>query len=549
MNRLTTLTAATILLAAAGTIATPTAASAATTSTTAAPPVVRVLPLGDSITYGRNSCTGNGYRGPLQNLVAAEGRFAVDYVGSQQNGVMADPANEGHPGDTVDQISAGIDGWLAATHPDVVLLHIGVNDLNQYASGSDTAAKATQLVDRIFADQPGVTVIMQGLIPTTYGMNSPLPDMSGNIPAYNSALQRLEATEQQAGKHFRYVAAPALVPYDHGTATQPAQMSDGLHPNDAGYALLGQNFLAPLDQAYDVGWFTGGAAQSPQPANTVHLVNLAPDASLHNTEGDYSAGTWNGWSDLGASGIKEVTSAHTFSVNRIFTIGRDGQVYEKDGDYGSRQWSGWFRPSIGTLPSPAVAITASSHNHTVHLAVVGADGHLYNSDGDYEAGRWNGWTDHGGGFKRVASASTADNVNHIFAIDSNNRVQEIDADYCAGTWSGWAPAGSSAFTARDVAASASGDTVHLSAVALDGSWSNTDGNFDTGQWNGWFKMSGSGFKRIASAAANNVNHIFAVDGSNRLQEIDGDYNTGHWSSWAPAAGGADAIGATATFTR
>ncbi|MGW4162103.1 hypothetical protein [Streptomyces sp. NPDC004788] len=91
--------------------------------------------------------------------------------------------------------------------------------------------------------------------------------------------------------------------------------------------------------------------------------------------------------------------------------------------------------------------------------------------------------------------------------------------------------------------------MHLSAVALDGGWSNTDGNFDTGQWNGWTKMSGSGFKRIASAAANNVNHIFAVDGSNRLQEIDGDYNTGRWSSWAQAVGGADSIGVTAAFTR
>ncbi|MFC8508898.1 GDSL-type esterase/lipase family protein [Streptomyces sp. NPDC057411] len=548
MNRLTALAAAAALLAAAAT-ASPDVASAATASTDAAPPTVRVLPLGDSITYGRNSCTGNGYRGPLQHMAAAGGRFGIDYVGSQQNGVIADPANEGHPGYTVDQISDNVDGWLAAARPDVVLLHIGVNDLNQYAGASETADKAARLVDRIFADQPGVTVIMQGLIPTTTGMNSPLPDMSGKIPEYNAALQRLEATEQLAGRHFRYVAAPALIPYGQGTATRPAEMSDGLHPNDAGYARLGENFLAPLDRAYDDGWFRGGSAQATRVADTVRLVALAPDRSLHNAEGDYAAGSWSGWSDLDASGIKEVTSAATFSVNRIFAVGRDGQVYEKDGDYGSGQWSGWFPPNIGALPSPAVAISASSLNHTVHLVAVGANGHLYNTDGDFEVGRWNGWTDHGGNFKRVTSASTTDAVNHIFAIDGDDLVQEIDADYCAGAWGGRAAAGSFPFTAQDIAASASGHTVHLSAVALDGSWSNTDGDFDRGQWNGWSRMPGSGFRRIASVAANNVNHVFAVDRDNRLQEIDGDYDTGRWNSWAQAAGGADSIGVTAAFTR
>ncbi|MFJ9825028.1 hypothetical protein ACIRSU_11690 [Streptomyces sp. NPDC101160] len=286
----------------------------------------------------------------------------------------------------------------------------------------------------------------------------------------------------------------------------------------------------------------------PAVPNTVRLVDLRPDGRLQNAEGDYSAGGWTPWSDMGASGIREVTSAATGSVNRIFAIAGDGQVYEKDGNYANQQWSGWFQPATGGLPSPAVAISASSYGNTVHLVIVGADGHLYNSDGDFAAGRWNGWTDHGAGFKRVTSVSTADNVNHIFAIDSSNRIDELDANYATSTWGTWRSAGSVAFTAQDVAASASGDIVHLSAVAVDGSWSNTEGNFDTGRWDGWTKMSGSGLKRIASAAANNVNHIFAVDGSNRLMEIDGDYNTGHWSSWAQAAAGADAIGVTATFT-
>jgi lysophospholipase L1-like esterase len=558
MSRLTVLAAASALLAVAGTTATATAAHAATpaaasTTDATALPTVRVLPLGDSITYGRNSCSGDGYRGPLQQLAPAKG-FAVDFVGSQLNGSMDDPANEGHPGYTVDQISAGVDGWLAATHPDVVLLHIGINDLNTYASGADTAAKATQLVNRIFADQPGVTVIMQGLIPTTLGINNPMPNMAANIPAFNSQLQQLEAAEQQAGRHFRFVAAPALT---------PAEFSDNLHPNDAGYALLGQNFLAPLDQAYKAHWFTGTVTQPVPPANTVRLVDLAPDGSLHNNEGDFNARSWFGWNGLGTLPNKEipkeVTSAATFSVNRIFAIGSSGQVYEKDGNYATGQWTNWFSPKTDPLPVPAVAISASSLNHMVHLVAVGTDGQLWNNDGDYEAGQWTGWSRHSANnLTRVASATTADGVNHIFAVEGNGQLDELDADYCTRSWGDWTTATKTTVTGKDVAASAAGKTVHLSVVGKDGGWSTSEGHFDTHKWSDWMPMTsaaaagGAPFQRIASAAANNVNHVFAVDTNNRLWEIDGTYADNKpvsWNDWAPAAGGIDSIGVTASFTR
>ncbi|MFI5531928.1 transglycosylase family protein [Kitasatospora sp. NPDC051853] len=317
--------------------------------------------------------------------------------------------------------------------------------------------------------------------------------------------------------------------------------------------LIAEKILA--DQGYKAWscWEKAGldkdqADPFPVSANTVRLVNLKPDHTLQNAEGDFSAGQWSSWSDMGANSVTEVTSAATGSVNRIFAI-RDGQVYEKDGNYATGQWSGWFQPATGNLPGGATAVSASSIGNTVHLVAIGADGHLYNADGDFAAGRWTGWTDHGGNLKRVTSATTSDNVNHIFATSATNgQVLELDANYATGTWSSWSNAGSSAFTAQDVAASASGRTVHLSAVAPDGTWSNTDGDFATGQWNGWFKMPGSNLKRITSATANNVNHVFATDTANRLQEIDGDYNTGTWSSWAPAAGGTDSLSATAAFT-
>ncbi|GAA3024270.1 hypothetical protein GCM10020229_39470 [Kitasatospora albolonga] len=542
MPRLTALAATTALLAAVGgTAVAPAVSSAATVAPAAAnAPVVRVLPLGDSITFGRSSCTGNGYRGPLQGLATAGGRYALDFVGSNRNGVMDDYANEGHPGFTVDQIGQGVDqGWLAA-RPDVVLLHIGINDLNQGANGTDTAARAVALVNKIFAAQPGVTVIMQGLIGASTGMNNPMPvNLSANMDAFNTRLQQEESVQQQAGRHFRFAKAPTLT---------PAQMNDGLHPNDAGYAVFAQGFATLLDQTYSARWFTGSATQLARPSDAVRLVGLK-DGRLRNAEGDFAAGQWSSWNDMGADGVTEVTSAATFSVNRIFAV-RDGKVFEKDGDYATGQWSNWFEPSFAdALPRKAVAVSASALNHALHLVVIGEDGHLYNADADYEAGRWTGWTDHGGNFKRVTSATTTDGVNHLFAVDATtNQVMEKDGDYCAGRWNGWTASGPSVVTAQDVAASASGRTVHLSAVTANGTLVRTDGDFAAGHWSGWAQMPGSGITRVTSATANGVEHLFATSGG-RLKELDIDLAAGTMNSWAEPAGGADAQSATAAFTR
>lgn len=50
---------------------------------------LRVLPLGASITWGKNSATGNGYRKPLWDQLTSGG-WEVDMVGSRHNGDMKD---------------------------------------------------------------------------------------------------------------------------------------------------------------------------------------------------------------------------------------------------------------------------------------------------------------------------------------------------------------------------------------------------------------------------------------------------------------------------
>jgi lysophospholipase L1-like esterase len=95
--------------------------------TVAAP--IRIMPLGDSITFGMGSTTGSGYRAELWRRLVEQSGYGVDLVGSARTGTLPDIDHEGHSGWTIAQLSDSVDGWLAAATPDVVLLHIGTNDV------------------------------------------------------------------------------------------------------------------------------------------------------------------------------------------------------------------------------------------------------------------------------------------------------------------------------------------------------------------------------------------------------------------------------------
>ncbi|MFF2195023.1 FG-GAP-like repeat-containing protein [Streptomyces sp. NPDC058157] len=237
MKRTTTLGLAALMsLAALGG-----ATGAASAATPPASPAIKVMPLGDSITAGAGSSTGAGYRLPLWNATTAQSRYSIDYVGSGSSGAVADPDHEGHNGYMVDQIRSGIDGWVNAANPDVVLLHLGINDLDRGADKEHAADRLSALVDRVFADKPGVTVLVQGLIPTTDGLQ-------GLVKDYNAAVKGLEPGKQAAGNKFRYIEPPALTSWE---------MADRLHPNDQGYARMSQAFNGALNKAFNDGWIGG----------------------------------------------------------------------------------------------------------------------------------------------------------------------------------------------------------------------------------------------------------------------------------------------------
>ncbi|MEU6668096.1 ricin-type beta-trefoil lectin domain protein [Streptomyces sp. NPDC046727] len=206
---------------------------------------LRVMPLGDSITWGVGSSTGNGYRGPLWDKLAADGH-PLDFVGTLRGGSMSDPDNEGHSGYRIDQIAALADASLTRYRPNVVTLHIGTNDL-QGASEVDTAiARLRSLVNQVTADVPDATVLVASLVVSTSASEERFRG------AYNQAIPRIVSDAQSAGKHVAYVDMSSLT---------TADLADPLHPNDAGYRKMADAFHRGIQAADSAGWL-----RNPVPA-------------------------------------------------------------------------------------------------------------------------------------------------------------------------------------------------------------------------------------------------------------------------------------------
>jgi lysophospholipase L1-like esterase len=205
------------------------------------PPPVRIMPLGDSITRGltdRTSGGYTGYRGPLWTLLVADG-FKVDFVGSLKDGPWTVDANhEGHDGYRIDQLIEEVSGFLA-TNPNIVLLHIGTNDLLQGVRPLAAAQGVAQLLDRIHQLSPSTHVIVASVLsvrsPNMFGAPQQL------FRDFNAMIEIVARKRASLGWRVSYVDMAARV------ALQPSEYdSDGTHPNNVGYLRMAAIWRAEL---------------------------------------------------------------------------------------------------------------------------------------------------------------------------------------------------------------------------------------------------------------------------------------------------------------
>jgi len=238
----------------------------------AAPAAVRIMPLGDSITYGWSSTNIDGYRRPLYLALTAAGHD-VDFVGSLAHGSADfDRDHEGHSGWRADQIRDNIVAWLTANPADIILLHIGTNDISQGESASNIRTEVEQILNNIDQYELNNDVLITVVLARIINRGNPLDGNGIATTAYNNALQVLADARVLAGDRIIVVDQEAALTY-------PTDLADALHPNDGGYAKMANAWFPAVDGLLSGTWVTN-LTLSESPALRQAAGDLVCDYTL-----------------------------------------------------------------------------------------------------------------------------------------------------------------------------------------------------------------------------------------------------------------------------
>ena len=208
---------------------------------------VRIMPLGDSVTRGGSQADSPypSYRYYLYESLTDAG-YSVDFVGSTSDPRFTrftfDQQHEGHGGYTTVKMlgtssSSPLTSWLAsAPVPDIVLMHVGTNDVIQQVPMATRLANVEAIVGLLRQKNPKVRVLMAQIIPT----GDSFRNSNSGLITYNQALPALAA-------RLSTPASPVTVVDQYsGYHGVNDNQYDGIHPRTSGEQKMAAKWYAAL---------------------------------------------------------------------------------------------------------------------------------------------------------------------------------------------------------------------------------------------------------------------------------------------------------------
>ncbi len=219
----------------------------AVAAATASAEPLKIMPLGDSITNGYPD--GGGYRTKLWQRFGSSADN-VDFLGSQQNGpaALGDKNHEGHNAYTIayvpgapGSIDQNIAAWLnASVNPDIILLMIGTNDIDRNYQVATAPDRLSQLIGKICDLKPDATLIVASIAPFANSTKNAL------AVTYNAAIPGVVSTHRSQGEDVYFFDM-------YGQLSTSDLLSDGIHPNAAGYDKMGDAWYAAIQSIPEPG--------------------------------------------------------------------------------------------------------------------------------------------------------------------------------------------------------------------------------------------------------------------------------------------------------
>lgn len=259
-----------------------------------------IWPLGDSITYGANYA--GGYRETLYTNLTARG-YTFNLVGTLTSNpstlltTAGQTHHDGHSGYSITNatdifgtaragIYEGIVTWhLSINAPDVILLLIGINDLNIGYQINTAPQRLDLLVTRLFSYYPNTRLLVASLPDADQNnayRHSATNDITVAVSNYNTGIISVVANHRALGQQISFV--------DIHSGLTLADLGDGLHPSAAGYIKMGNI------------WADAIVAETPKfagPAISVSggVTTLTATGAMHTsyslwTTTNLASGTW-----------------------------------------------------------------------------------------------------------------------------------------------------------------------------------------------------------------------------------------------------------------
>jgi lysophospholipase L1-like esterase len=227
---------------------------------------VRIMPLGDSIT-GSPGC----WRALLWNRLQNTGFTDIDFVGTlgpQGCGVSHDGDNEGHGGILATNMANQnqLVPWLAATNPDIVVMHLGTNDVWSNIAPATILTAFGKLVDQMRANNPNVKILVAQIIP----VNPPsCPECAQRTINFNAAIPAWASSKSTA-------QSPITVVDQWSGFNTATDTGDGVHPNDLGIQKISDRWYPALSALLSTSGTTTTPTRTATRTNTPSGPTFTP---------------------------------------------------------------------------------------------------------------------------------------------------------------------------------------------------------------------------------------------------------------------------------
>jgi len=276
---------------------------------------LHVMPLGDSITEGWAfpASIPGGYRLPLYQLMTGNG-YQIDFVGTltvNSAPALPYPNHEGHGGYRIDQITSGFPGWVASVNsPDLILLQIGTNDYGQNYDPTNAVSRLDQLISQIVALRPNARVVVANLILRTDNTATDTSIQS----TFNPYVPGIVAKHSALGHRVWFL--------DMRSALGPADLADGVHPNQVGYNKMAARWYEEITRVLN------GVIPLAQPRLSIKFA-ADQNSGANTINGSHGAGVLNttNWFNLtGTSGGSNGMTKVTFYTDRGIVCASDAAL-------------------------------------------------------------------------------------------------------------------------------------------------------------------------------------------------------------------------------